>query len=69
MLPLKKLRMAVIMQFSGVALPEVRCAVSLLLGSASPRKSRVFTRHDGTAGDVWSADLAEASTAGASNCF
>jgi hypothetical protein len=33
------------------------------------RKSRVFTRHDGTAGDVWSADLAEAATAGASNCF
>jgi hypothetical protein len=33
--------------------------------SARPRKSRVFTRHGG-AGDVWSADLAGAATAGAS---
>jgi hypothetical protein len=34
--------------------------------SARPRKSRVFTRHGGPAGDVWSADLAGAATAGAS---
>jgi hypothetical protein len=32
-------------------------AAALILGSAGPRKSRVFARHDGTAGDVWSADL------------
>ena len=43
------------MQFSGVAFAGGLMRMLTFIRTTRPRKSRVFTRRDGTAGDVWSA--------------